>query len=146
MKLALSIGEERTTIVQESLDHRVELAAGWSDIARRYLKHQPPTAFEFEAAIAAVEDEIMRVRHEVPSQTSVETADPAIRDIAIAAGVVPSDDMVFAPEAVEQSFQRLVSGPAAMPYDPQAGSTLLILRELMHHFAFGQIRIRPAKP
>jgi len=145
MKLALSIGEERTTIVQESLRHRVELAIGWKDLVRRFFKHDPPTPFELEAAIAAVEDEIMRIRHEVPSQSSVETRDPAIVEIAIAGGAAPGDEMIFALEAVEQCFQRLVARPAAMPDNPRFRSTLLILRELMHHFGFRELRISRAR-
>jgi hypothetical protein len=51
----------------------------------------------------------------------VETAAAAVRDIAIAAGVAPSGEMILALEAVENS---------------------VMLRELMHHFAFRQIRIK----
>lgn len=142
MKLALSISEERTTIVQEPPGHRVDMATGWKDVVRRHFKNQPPTALELEAAIEAVEDEIMRVRQKVPSEAPVETSDPGIRDIAVAAGVAQSDDMILALEAVERSFQRLPTGDPSMPGNPRFSSTLLILRELMHHFGFGEIRIR----
>jgi hypothetical protein len=142
MILALNIGEERTTLALELPGHRVDMAIGWKDIVRRYFKHQPPTPLDLEAAIEAVEDEIMRVRHQVPSESTVETADAAIRDIGLAAGVAPSDDMTLALEAVEQSFQRLTKGGADMPDHPRFSSTLLILRELMHHLAFRQIRIK----
>lgn len=142
MKLALSIGEERTTIARESSPHRVQLAIGWSDLVRRFFKHHPPTPFELEAAIAAIEDEIMRVRYEVPNPSSVETTDPGIAEIAIAAGVAPANEMLIALEAVEQSFQRLAARPAAVDENPRFGGTLLILRELMHHLRFHELRIR----
>ena len=142
MTLALSIAEERTTFVHESSPQRVDLAIGWNSLVRRFFRHHPPTLFELEAAIAAVEDEIMRVRYEVPSQSSVETKDPGIADIAIVAGVAPGNEMIISLEAVEQCFQRLAARPAATPDTPRFGSTLLILRELMHHLRFHEIRIR----
>jgi hypothetical protein len=141
MKLALSIGEQRTTIGPASSPHQAHLAIGWSDLVRRFFKHRPPTPLELEAAIAAVEDEIMRVRDEIPGASSVETADPAIADIAIAAGVAPAREMIIALGAVEQCFLRF-AGSAAADDGPQFGSTLLILRELMHHFGFHELRIR----
>lgn len=142
MKLSLRIGEERTVLGLDSPARLVELAIGWQHLSRRYLKRQPPTGYEFEAAIAAVEDEIMRVRHGVPSGLPVETAEETIREIAIAAGLSGSDDMVLAPEAVEQTFQRLVARAPGMPDDARFSGTLLILRELIHHFDFREIRIR----
>jgi hypothetical protein len=140
----LHIGEESTTLAQESSNRRVELATGWNDIVRRFFRHDPPTPFELEAAIEAVEDEIMRVRHDVPSAPFLETADSIVLQVALAAGVPPGEEMILALEAVEQSFQRLAGGAPGSSQSPRSSSTLLVLRELMHHFAFREVRVTRA--
>jgi hypothetical protein len=118
-RLEVPPSTERTTIAQEMPARRAELATGWNHIARRYFKHQPPAPSEIEAAIEAVEDEIMRVRHEVPGGRYLHTADAAAAGIAIAAGAAPGEEMILSLEAVEQAFQRLATGARDMPHDPR---------------------------
>ena len=75
-----------------------------------------------EDAIAAVEDEIARVRP-VASST-LETSDAGI---------------ALAIEAVEQDFQRLAS--RARKVEDEAAARLVILREVMHHLQVKAIRL-----
>ena len=77
-----------------------------------------------EDAIAAVEDEIARVRPSVPG--TLQTSDAHIHELA--AGLNP-----FTVEAVEQDFQRLAS--RSIP------PALVILRELMHHLQVKAIEL-----
>jgi hypothetical protein len=132
MKVVLSIGEKRTTL---DCDGRpVELGAGWDNIARAGL----------EAGIAAIEDELMRVRPEIPGGASFHTADPVVAGLARAAGVSQANEMVYARDAVEQSFQRLAGRDPSIPSDRRSTGTLVILRELMHHLGIKEVRISGA--
>ncbi|HEX7217814.1 MAG TPA: hypothetical protein VF280_01215 [Burkholderiales bacterium] len=103
------------------------LAIGFRRIAREHFKRQPPSALEVEGAIAAIEDEIARVKP--PRGTRLVTRDAVVREIALAAGVPPGPAMVLAREAVEQAFERALRRPP----DNERMAALLILRELVHH-------------
>jgi len=83
----LSIEDGRTVLAAETPGAPSLLLAGvgWRAIGRDYLKHEPPTALELENAIAAIEDEIARLRVRPPKGSRVRTKDALVRDIALAA-------------------------------------------------------------
>lgn len=88
------------------------------------------SALGIEDAIAAVEDEIARVRPTAPD--TLETSDARIR--AIAGGLNP-----LTVEAVEQDFDRLAL--RGIPTDRETAAALVILRELMHHLQVKAVRL-----
>ena len=101
-----------------------------------------------ENAIAAVEDEVMRLRSIAADDSQLTTVDSMIRQIAILAGVTDAAEMSLSREAVEQTFGRLVAmihgRPAAaegLPSDSGFSAVLLILREVLHYLQFASIRI-----
>ena len=114
------------------------LAIGFRRLAREHFKHQPPSAFEIEGAIAAIEDEIARAQP--PRGMRPVTHDAMVREIALDAGVSPGPVMVLAREAVEQAFERALRRPP----DNERMAALLILRELVHHLDIASIEIQPA--
>jgi hypothetical protein len=109
---------------------------GFRRMARERFKHQPPTALELEAAIAAVEDEIARARP--PRGARIVTGDAMVRKLADDIGVSPGAQMLLAREAVEQAFERSLRRP--LP-DNERMAALLILRELMHHLDLASIDV-----
>ena len=118
----LQIGAEETTLGAATL------RVGWRRLARDYFKSDPPSPLDLENAIAAIEDEIARVRPD-PAGTVV-TTNELVHDIA--------GGSVLAIEAVEHAFARL-SSRAGAAGSAEYAATLLILRELMHHLHIDRI-------
>ena len=123
----------------------LSLAIGSHKTAANYFKHYPPAPAEVENAILAVEDELMHARSIRPDDAALYTTDSAIREIAVLAGLSTTLDL----EAVERLFQRWIAvingSPASqqgIPNDAAFGTTLLILREFMHHLKFTSITLR----
>jgi hypothetical protein len=117
----LQIGAEETTLGAATL------RLGWRSIPREHFRSDPPSPLDLENAIAAIEDEIARVRPVVDPAGTV--AGP-FQDIA--------GGPVLAIEAVENAFARL-SSRAGAATDARYAATLLILRELMHHLHIDRI-------
>lgn len=147
----LHIGAGHTTFMWgKSPDHyaSLQLGAGSGRTAGEHFRHSPPTPLELENAIAAVEDQIMRVRALLPQGGMLYSADPAILGLARLAGV--SGDMLPVQE-VERVFSRLAAvslgAPASLeqlPTDAALYATAVILRELMHHLGYASIALRTA--
>lgn len=121
---------------------------GTQGVSETYFKHDLPSAHELELAIAAIEDEISRFGALNGSRFRLFTSDPIIHEILIQAGV--SDESDFPSlhiTAVEQLFGRLASvaegqplSYAKIPTNREFSAALVILRELMHHLHFSEIR------
>ena len=110
------------------------------------LRHAPPTALEIERAIEVVEDAVMPARARLPAALQLATADARLLALAGHAGVrVPAagEPPAWLPTAaIEQLFNRLAAlaegRPAAqdaLPADADSAATLVLVRELMHHWA-----------
>jgi len=148
----LHIGAQQTTVLSRngtSTATPLLLDLGAQKTAQQFFRHAPPTPYELENAIAAVEDEVMRVQPQVARDSRLVTSDTVIRDLARLAGVAPAASMQLPIEAMEQVFQRLsalsLGRPASqdeLPSDTAFAATLLILREFMHHLQFTSITIQ----
>jgi exopolyphosphatase/pppGpp-phosphohydrolase len=147
----LHIGAEQTAVAT-GIDSQpaalLVLAIGAQKTAADYFKHGPPTPGEMENAIIAVEDEIARARAVIAGGTPLFAADTILRDIALAAGIPDRPPLIMTREAVEVTFERLVStisgrpaSRAAIPASAAFATTLLILREFMHHLQFSSITV-----
>jgi hypothetical protein len=147
--MLLTIGTEQTVLMTKSEPSKiVKLAIGFRKTAADHFRHVPPSSADMENAIAAVEDEVMRLRSITADDSQLTTTDSIIRQIAILAGVTNAPEMSLSREAAELTFGRLVAivngRPAAaegLPSDPDFSATLLILREILHHLQFASIRI-----
>ena len=124
---------------------------GADKTADRYFYHNPPTPGEVENAIMVVEDEVMPLHKLLIPNSQLYTLDVTAREIALLSAFKDSDqDMILARADMELVFNRLaaiITGrPASsdvLPPDNSFASTLLILREVMHHLGFMQITILP---
>lgn len=143
----LCIGEEQTTVVCGTASQPsaiLQLSIGFDKTATAFFKHLPPTPDEMELAIMAVEDEVTRIRHDIPAGSALFAFDPALVAIAQISGAeeegagwrLPQDDM-------ERTFKRLervmLGSPASwegIPLEKAFSARLLILREFMHHHGF----------
>src|SRR5471032_1565045 len=153
--VALHIGSEQTdiTVHQENGDvAALRLTLGSQLTSLGYFRHTPPTPDEMENAIMAVEDELMRIRHDIPEGAYLASHDNDIRAIARLAGVAENEKMVLSVEAVERTFDRLalvINGRPAhfegLPEGNDFAATLLILREFMHHLQFAEIEVKGTK-
>lgn len=151
----LHIGTEQTDVMVQNEGReeiKIPLALGSQLTSLGYFRHTPPTPDEMENAIMVVEDELMRIRHDVPVRAHLTSHDNDIRAIARLAGVAENEKMVLSVEAVERTFDRLslvINGRPAhfegIPEGNDFAATLLILREFMHHLQFAEIEVKGAK-
>jgi hypothetical protein len=113
------------------------------------LRRHPPTAFELEAAIAAVEDVVMPLAHQLPPSTRLATDGAHAR--ALQAWLQAGGEIAI--EDVERAFDEMAAvalgrpqGHSGLPQDAAFDGWLLVLREFMHHCAFDRLAIEPAAP
>jgi len=147
--IRLHIGQEQTVITlmgAHAAERVLVLQIGSQKIAHNYFHHIPPTPDEMETAIMVVEDEISRIRHDIPAGSQLFSDDPQLLNIALLAGVASSKSPSLPLAAMERTFDRLarvINGRPAhaegLPNEGSFAATLLILREFMHHLAFEKI-------
>lgn len=146
----LHIGREET---QVTIDGELQcLTLGSELTSMGYFRHQPPTPAEMETAIRVVEDEVVRLRHDITPRACLYSEDNNIRAIARLSGIAEDEAMHLSLEAVERTFDRLalvIDGSSAsfenIPDGNDFAATLLILREFMHHLQFKEIVVKGAK-
>lgn len=151
----LQIGSEETLIIVRNADDQdkiLPMTLGAQLTSVGYFHHTPPTPDEMETAIRVVEDEISRIRHDIPPGAQLFSNDNDIRALARIAGVAENEVMTLSVEAVERTFDRLalvINGRPAkfegIPDGNDFAATLLILREFMHHLQFADIVLKGAK-
>lgn len=128
--------------LSDPITHR----AGSKQNILRHLQSEPATAFEIEAAIATIEDELMPVIPSLPAHRSLITSEPKIHQIAgLGTG---TDKFRLEVEEVERLFNCLADvaygTPAKIleiPENREFAAALLYLRELMHHAGFSFITL-----
>ena len=148
------IGEEQTAVVAGTTPEPnavLVLAIGSRRTATDFFKHTPPTPGELENAIMVVEDGVTRVRAITATAATLVTADAAIREIALVAGVSDQPELILTLDAVERTFEQLAAvtlgrpvSSAGIPANAAFAATLLILREFMHHLRFASVTVRTA--
>jgi len=149
----LHIADEYSFIAQGLLpdkpDHLWVFDIGTVRTAHDYFTHNPPTPGEVENAIQVVEDEVMPLHKLLIPKSNLYTLDGNISEIArLAAFKEYTPGMILARTDLELLFSRLaaiITGrPASqdvLPTTNSFASTLLILREVMHHLAFLDITV-----
>jgi hypothetical protein len=151
----IAIGELHTRVWVEAgpspaID--VELGIGLAQLGRGPFRHQPPSELELESAIAYVEDAVMPLARVLPPSTQLISSDAiASRLLALAQGAPGQAAGVLLLQQVEQVFGDLAavslgrpSSSGGVPTDGPFVSWVLVLREFMHHLAFGEISIEQA--
>jgi exopolyphosphatase/pppGpp-phosphohydrolase len=144
----LEIGDRMTVVAVHrgtATDLVLELPIGAGGIAEQLFRHDSPRPAELEAAIDAVEDQVMRVTDPLPKGSALRVSGSFAGEIRDAVNEGdPAGDVVGLDE-VEQLFQRLASvslGQPAGGHGLPAGNgfvaAVLILREFMHHLGFAE--------
>ena len=149
----LHIGDEYCFITQGTTDLKPDnlwvFELGTDRTAREYFKHNPPTPDEVENAIMVVEDEVMPLQKLLIPKSNLYTLDVSVREIASLATFQEfKPGMMLARADMELVFNRLaaiITGrPASqdvLPATNTFASTILILREVMHHLGFMDITL-----
>jgi len=149
----LHIGAEHTAIATGGGDEAsaaLVLDIGAQKTARQFFRRSPPTPLEMENAIATVEDEVIRAVALLAPGSALLCADAVVREIALLAGLAPSEAMAMPLDAMERVFERLAAVAEGRPMlregllqGTKFAATLLILREFMHHLRFASITVVP---
>lgn len=143
----LQLGSQRCQVLVgdgEQAALTLELPLGTLSLPERLWQHEPPRPAELEAAIAEVEDELMRLVSRLPVGTALHGAGPLLRQIVAHAG----GGNTLSLDALERLFNRVCAVSEGRPTATEGlpeGATfaagVLILREFMHHLSFDALTL-----
>lgn len=153
----LLIGEGDNGHPQPVVHH---MTLGMDLLAKRTFKRSMPNEAQLEQGIMLVEDAVMPVARLVPLSNVFVTRDPCL--LAVAQYALGVDDLqaawnetgrlpVLSREAIEAQFDALARQAAHplvplgdLPQSPRWAAALLILREILHHWHLGAVRLLPS--
>ncbi|GKX54542.1 hypothetical protein SOASR030_06540 [Leminorella grimontii] len=142
----LLINDEETIVKMP--DSEIRMPIGAKRLSHFQLQHEPALAAELELGIEIVEDVIMPERKKLAGEIALTTDSAVIRRIPTLTAINSTRENYVSVEQVEDVFNQLadiVNGsPAlrkAIPYDAEFTATLLIVRELLHHWNVDHIRL-----
>lgn len=164
----LDLGEHRSRLLisegegghPQPVFHHMDV--GIDLLATRTFKQRMPTEAQLEHGIMLVEDAAMPMARLIPPSNVFVTRDPyllevgqqalGVRDVATAwkaSGRLP----MLSREAVEGQFDMLARQAAHphlplgdLPQSPRWAAALLFLREILHHWQLGAVRLLPGGP
>jgi hypothetical protein len=120
------------------------LPLGPALLREQWLRHAPPRPQELEAAIEAVEDLVMPLHRVLPAGVTLHVESVERAALAPLAQARTRDEL----EALFDRAAAIAQGrPASSDpelADPETVAALVLLREVMHHLGFTQLRIAPA--
>lgn len=135
---------------------------GMDLLVKRTFKNRMPSEAQLEQGIMLVEDAVMPVARLIPSSNVFVTRDPCLLEVAQhalgirdwqAAWNATGRFPVLSREAIEAQFDLLARQavhPHApmgdLPQSPRWAAALLILREVLHHWQLGAVRLLPTVP
>lgn len=162
----LDIGNRRSRLMvsedESGHPHPVfhHMLLGMDLLAKRTFKNSMPTEAQLEQGIMLVEDAVMPIARLVPHSNVFVTRDPCLLQVAQhALGVSDLQAIwnetgrlpVLNREAIETQFESLARQAAqpripqrALPQSPRWAAALLILREILHHWQLGTVRLLPS--
>ena len=164
----LDLGNKRSRLmVSEDEGHHPQpvfhhFLLGVDLLAQRTFKRRMPTEAQLEQGIMLVEDAVMPIARLIPISNVFVTRDPCL--LSVAQHALGVDDLkamwqetgrlpVLSREAVESQFELLAQQAAHpqfahpdLPQSPRWAAALLILREILHHWQLGAVRLLPALP
>ncbi|MBP6861201.1 MAG: hypothetical protein KBC57_02440 [Neisseriaceae bacterium] len=152
-RVVLHIGQHRSEC-RIGQNERISLALGTLSLPKQFFKHDRPNALEMEAAIAYVEDEVVKAWPAIQRLESPQlfSRDACLHEVAqLAQAPMQGSPMWVLPtSAVEDLFNRLtfiIEGrPASiegLPTGKPFMAATLILREWLHHLRFHEITLIP---
>ena len=131
----------------------ISLPLSLSSLLEAGLQHFPPSEQALEQAIASIEDALMpwipALRQD--SLEVLECADPALAPLPGMLGYPQQAIWELGIDEVEQAFNQLAQVAAGMPARSQGlperadfVAALVVVRELMHHVGWEQLRLLEA--
>lgn len=161
----LDLGNKRSRLLISEGDighpqpvfHHMQL--GMDLLANRTFKQRMPNELQLEQAIMLVEDAVMPVARLIPPSNVFVTRDPYLLEVGLQAlgvrdlnanwqetGRLP----LLTREAVEAQFDllaRQATHPQLpqgdLPQSPHWAAALVLLREILHHWQLGAVRLLP---
>lgn len=164
----LDIGNQRCRLLisegqsghPQPVFHHIQL--GLDLLAKRTFKKRMPTEAQLEQGIMLVEDAVLPVARLVPVSNVFVTRDPYLLQVGQTAFGAPDlqtlwDETgrlpVLSRDAIEALFDRLALQATRphlpltdFPTSPRWAAALLILREVLHHWQVGAVRLLPSLP
>ncbi len=151
----VSIDSEQTTFyifnntgTDSGISHKVNI--GYHNIADKYFKNFPPTYDDVDYAINHTEEIIVPLHHTIDGNTTLYSSDfflKTIIDLAFNTYTDENELLTLPTVELENVFNRLsniIKGlPASqdvIPEDTSFAAYLLILREILHHLNFKEIK------
>jgi hypothetical protein len=143
--ITLELGERTSHFSEDGRPLTGPLPLGVSLLRERWLRHDPPQPQELEAAIEAVEDVVMPLHRVLPAGDTLRVMAPEAGPAAFAPLVQARTrdelEALFDRAAAIAQGRPARSDPALS--DPQGMAALVIVREVMHHLGFTQLRFAP---
>lgn len=144
------IGETETVFRTEP-ENKSVLKLGYKQLSGSYFSNFPPTYDEVDRAINFTEETLTPIQHLFADQLILESNDPYIKAIAeLAFNTISSPEGEIRVPRIEienvfDRFAAIVKGlPASqdvIPQDIEFAAYLLILREILHHLRFEEVRL-----
>lgn len=162
----LDIGNQRSRLMisegeqghPQPVFHHILL--GMHLLVARTFKHRMPSEAQLEQGIMLIEDAVMPIARLIPASNVFVTRDPCLLEVArhalgnadlqatwLETGRLP----VLSREAIEAQFDLLARQSARpqfpmgdIPQSPRWAAALLMLREILHHWQLGAVRLLPS--
>lgn len=140
---------DRETVIKTP-DIEIRMPIGAKRLSGFQFRHEPALAAELEFGIEIVEEIIMPERKKLIGEIALTSSNSVIQHIPSLTAIPSTQEGCISVEQVEDVFNQLadiVNGsPAAgkaILYSAEFTATLLIVRELLHHWNIHQIRLIP---
>jgi hypothetical protein len=145
----LQLGTETSTVWCTQDGHVVlqqELQLGTASLARRWMRHIPPTPLDIEHAIEVTEDVLMPLAAKLARTEQLQLSGSGAALILQGVGAVPDATLHWNLDEVEGLFNRIAmvshgrpTGHEVLPTAPEFYAAMVIVRECLHHLRFTEV-------
>jgi exopolyphosphatase/pppGpp-phosphohydrolase len=149
VQTTLQLGTETSTVLCTQDGHVVlqqELQLGTASLARRWMRHTPPTPLDIEHAIEVTEDVLMPLAAKLARTEQLQLGGSGAALILQGVGAEPDAGLHWNLDEVEDQFNRIAMvsqgrpiGHEALPTAPEFYAAMVIVRECLHHLRFSEV-------
>ncbi len=151
VQTTLQLGTETSTVWCSQDGHVVlqqELQLGTASMARRWMRHIPPTPLDIEHAIEVTEDLLMPLAAKLARTEQLQLSGSGGALILQGMGAAPDSTLYWSLDEVEDLFNRIAmvsqgrpTGHEDLPTAPEFYAAMVILRECLHHLRFSGVLV-----
>ncbi len=152
VQTTLQLGTETSTVWCTQDGHvglQQELQLGTASLARRWMRHIPPTPLDIEHAIEQTEDVLMPLAAKLARTEQLQLSGSGAALVLQGVSAEPDAKLYWSLDEVEDIFNRIAMVSQgrpieheALPTEPEFYAAMVILRECLHHLRFGSMLIR----